>query len=64
MQKKVQSNPMNLSDDIAPRVAPYIHHAVQTHGNFLYFKLNLTTRVLICSDRENLSLICLSVKVY
>ncbi len=36
MQKKVQSKPMNLSDDIAPRVAPYIHHAVQTHGIFVF----------------------------
>lgn len=39
MQKKVQSKPMNLSDDIAPRVAPYIHHAVETHGkkSFIWF---------------------------
>ncbi|KEH37990.1 cytochrome P450 family 72 protein, putative [Medicago truncatula] len=39
MQKKVQSKPMIFSDDIAPRVAPYIHHAVQTHGkkSFIWF---------------------------
>jgi len=37
MRNEALSKPMNLSDDIVPRVSSYIHHSVNTHGIFLFF---------------------------
>lgn len=35
MDKETKSKPMNLSDDIVPRVFPYIQRSVNIHG--IYF---------------------------
>jgi len=35
MRKEALSKPMNLSDDIVPRVSSDIHHSVKTHGMFV-----------------------------
>jgi len=32
MRKEATSKPMNLSDDIAPRVFSYFHHSVAKYG--------------------------------
>lgn len=31
------SKPIALSDDIVPRVLPFVHKSVLTHGTYLYF---------------------------
>ena len=35
MQKEAKSKPMDLSDDIAPRVLTFVHHTVNNYGMFL-----------------------------
>lgn len=32
MQKEAKSKPMSLSDDIVPRVSPYLEYSVNKHG--------------------------------
>ena len=35
MEKEAKSKSMNLSEDITPRVIPYIQHSVKIHGMFV-----------------------------
>lgn len=37
MRKEALSKPMNLSDDIIPRVSSYEQHSVNKHGMFMLF---------------------------
>ncbi|KAL5081382.1 hypothetical protein RYX36_009803 [Vicia faba] len=39
MEKEAKSKPMNLSDDIIPRVSPYIQKSIKIHGknSFIWF---------------------------
>jgi hypothetical protein len=47
MEKEARSKPMNLSDDIAPRVIPYIQQSVKIHGMFKFCCLNLSNIVVL-----------------
>ena len=51
MRKEALSKPMNLSDDILPRVSSDIHHSVKTHGMFvmifIYLLSSSTSFILI-----------------
>ncbi|BAT93216.1 hypothetical protein LR48_Vigan05g026400 [Vigna angularis] len=47
MRKEALSKPMNLCDDIAPRVSSYSHHIVNTHGKKSFIWLGPTPRVTI-----------------
>jgi hypothetical protein len=46
MEKEARSKPMNLSDDIAPRVIPYTQQSVKIHGMFELCCLNLSNITL------------------
>ncbi|XP_022631978.1 cytochrome P450 CYP72A219-like [Vigna radiata var. radiata] len=46
-RKKALSKPMNLSDNIIPRVSSYTHHTVNTHGKNCFIWLGPTPRVTI-----------------
>ena len=37
MRKEALSKPMDLSDDIVPRVSSYINHSVKSHGMFVIY---------------------------
>src|ERR1051325_2522333 len=41
MEKEAKSKPMNLSDDIIPRVSPYIQKSVKIHGMLVLFQIFL-----------------------
>lgn len=43
MEKEVRSKPLNLSDDIVPRVFPYGHQSITNHGNLILFYFNLAS---------------------
>ncbi|KAK1385819.1 hypothetical protein POM88_023554 [Heracleum sosnowskyi] len=53
IRAQVTSKPMELSDDISPRVLPYYKHMVQKYGkkNFIWFgtkaRLSVTDPVLV-----------------
>ncbi|KEH38478.1 putative 11-oxo-beta-amyrin 30-oxidase [Medicago truncatula] len=51
MRKETTSKPMNLSDDIAPRVFSYFHHSVAKYGKNSFMWFGPTPRVNI-SDPE------------
>ena len=40
MVKQACSTPIELSDDIVPRVLPFEHHTVKHYGMYVYNKLN------------------------
>jgi len=44
MRKEALSKPMDLSDDIVPRVSSYINHSVKSHGMFVIYD-----SILFCS---------------
>ncbi|XP_057471519.1 cytochrome P450 72A397-like [Actinidia eriantha] len=47
MTKEVKSRPINLSDDILPRVMPFIHKSAVIHGNNSFMWFGPTPRVNI-----------------
>ncbi|CAJ1957816.1 unnamed protein product [Sphenostylis stenocarpa] len=52
MREEALSKPMNLSDDIVPRVEPYLHHSVNTHGKNSFIWLGPTPRVTILDPEQ------------
>ncbi|RHN74761.1 putative 11-oxo-beta-amyrin 30-oxidase [Medicago truncatula] len=47
MEKEVRSKPLNLSDDIVPRVFPYGHQSITKHGKSSFVWFGPTPRVTI-----------------
>ncbi|PRQ55721.1 putative 11-oxo-beta-amyrin 30-oxidase [Rosa chinensis] len=45
--KDATSKPMNLSDDVAPRVLPYLHQTINKHGKNSFMWFATTPRVTI-----------------
>lgn len=35
MEKEAKSKPINISDDIVPRLIPFIHHTIKTYGTYV-----------------------------
>ncbi|CAJ1957814.1 unnamed protein product [Sphenostylis stenocarpa] len=52
MREEALSKPMSLSDDIVPRVEPYLHHSVNTHGRNSFIWLGLKPRVTILDPEQ------------
>ncbi|CAJ1957812.1 unnamed protein product [Sphenostylis stenocarpa] len=52
MRKEALSKPMNLSDDIVPRVNSYLHRSVSAHGKNSFIWLGPTPRVTIMDPEQ------------
>ncbi|KAL9322139.1 hypothetical protein ACSQ67_010192 [Phaseolus vulgaris] len=52
MRKEALSKPMDLSDDIVPRVSSYINHSVKSHGKNSFIWLGPTPRVTILDPEQ------------
>ncbi|KAA8524983.1 hypothetical protein F0562_011379 [Nyssa sinensis] len=53
MIEEAKSKPINLSDDIVPRIIPFIHKSIQTHGKDFFIWLGPKPMVYI-RDPENI----------
>ncbi|GLU17740.1 hypothetical protein SLE2022_340960 [Rubroshorea leprosula] len=52
MSRKARSKPINLSDDIRPRVAPFEHHTVNKYGRNSFMWLGPIPRVFITNPEH------------
>ncbi|KAK2422927.1 cytochrome P450 72A68 [Trifolium repens] len=52
MEKEARSKPMNLSDDIAPRVIPYIQQSVKIHGKNSFVWFGMKPRVTLTEPEQ------------
>ncbi|GLT25054.1 hypothetical protein SLA2020_002080 [Shorea laevis] len=52
MSRKARSKPINLSDDIRPRVAPFEHHTVNKYGRNSFMWLGPIPRVFIMNPEH------------
>ncbi|KAK7335425.1 hypothetical protein VNO80_27262 [Phaseolus coccineus] len=52
MRNEALSKPMDLSDDIAPRVSSYINHSVKSHGKNSFIWLGPSPRVTILDPEQ------------
>nr|QFS19022.1 cytochrome P450 72A336v2 [Medicago truncatula] len=52
MEKEAKSKSMNLSDDITPRVIPYIQHSVKIHGKNSYIWFGIKPRVTLTEPEQ------------
>ncbi|XP_045801121.1 cytochrome P450 72A68-like isoform X9 [Trifolium pratense] len=52
MEKEARSKSMNLTDDILPRVNPYIHHSVKIHGKNSFIWFGIKPRVTLTEPEQ------------
>lgn len=52
MEKEARSKSMNLTDDIMPRVIPYIQHNVKIHGKNSFMWFGTKPRVILTEPEQ------------
>ncbi|CAK8534871.1 unnamed protein product [Lathyrus sativus] len=52
MEKEAKSKPMNLSDDIIPRVSPYLQKSLKTHGKNSFIWFGTKPRVILSKPEQ------------
>ena len=62
MLKEANSRPINLSDDIVPRVIPFLYKTIQQYG--MQFKFKSSTNDICCKLRDRSCVLYLYIYIY
>ena len=62
MLKEANSRPINLSDDIVPRIIPFLYKTIQQYG--MQFKFKSSTNDICCKLRDRSCVLYLYIYIY